>query len=679
MQPDKLVLMANQIGTFFATQRGDDPATGIADHLRKFWDPRMRAAIVAHLKAGGAGLRDDVRRAVALLETSVTTDLSQAAVDTPVLEKKTVEGGTNPMATYDAVRGEADVPVSRPGLLDRERIIAKPGYNRWLVPPAALAIHLCIGMAYGFSVFWLPLQTAVSRATGTAVGTCAGGAATFGDKLAGTAAALTSTTCEWTQFDLGWLYTLFFVLLGISAATWGGWLERVGPRKAGVVATFCWCGGLAIAALGVAYHQLWLMWLGAGFIGGIGLGLGYISPVSTLIKWFPDRRGMATGMAIAGFGGGALIGSPLAAFLINGFSGSLPYVGDFSFAGFKTPTSPGVWETLLVMAGIYFVFMITGSFMYRLPPPNWKPEGWTPPATSNAMIATGHVHLRNAHKTWQFWLIWIVLCMNVSAGIGIIGAASPMLQETFGGRLFGDPNIAFEQFNADNVKRAAAIGAAFVGLFSLFNIIGRFFWASLSDVMGRKTTYFLFFVLGFIAYASAPSLAGVGALAVFAAAFCLIASMYGGGFATVPAYLADMFGTQFVGAIHGRLLTAWSTAGILGPVLVNYLHDTRKAQGVPASNLYEQVFYVMAGLLVIGFLANLLIRPVNRKWFMTEEEVAAIQAQSAAQAARAQGGSYGIGKGSIFRPTALLAWLLVGIPLGWGVWITLQKAAILFQ
>jgi MFS family permease len=562
------------------------------------------------------------------------------------------------------------------GILSRNRIIAKAGFNRWLVPPAALAIHLCIGMAYGFSVFWLPLQTALSKATGTTVGTCAGKADTFAQKLQGTLTALTATDCEWTQFDLGWMFTLFFVLLGTSAAIWGGWLERAGPRKAGFVAALCWCGGMGIAAFGVAWHQLWLMWLGSGVIGGIGLGLGYISPVSTLIKWFPDRRGMATGMAIMGFGGGALIGSPLAASLINGFSGSVPYFGDFSFGGFKTANSPGVWETFLVMAAIYFVFMTGGAFGYRLPPARWIPEKWVPKANGSSMITNRHVHLRDAHKTPQFWLIWIVLCMNVSAGIGIIGAASPMLQETFGGRLFGDASVGFGAFDADQIKRAAATGAAFVGLFSLFNIVGRFFWASLSDALGRKATYFAFFVLGFVAYAAAPSLAGWGALAVFAAAFCLIASMYGGGFATIPAYLADIFGTAFVGAIHGRLLTSWSTAGIIGPVVVNYLHDTRKAEGVPPNLIYEQIFYVLAGMLVIGFLANLFIRPAAEKRYMSEAEVEALYGkETGPQALAAQG----IGRGAFIRPGVLLAWAIVCAPLAWGIWITLQKSIILFQ
>jgi MFS family permease len=552
----------------------------------------------------------------------------------------------------------------RVGLLDKARIIAHPGYNRWLVPPAALAIHLCIGMAYGFSVFWVPL----GRAVGVSQGLdhpipCPGDATTFFGKVGITAHALFATGCDWTQFDLGWMFTLFFVILGVSAALWGGWLERVGPRKAGFVAALCWCGGLMISALGVYLHQLWLMWLGSGVIGGVGLGLGYISPVSTLIKWFPDRRGMATGMAIAGFGGGALIGSPLATLLMNHFA---------------TPTSVGVWETFIAMGLIYFVFMLGGAFGYRLPPPGWKPEGWTLPQNSHAMITDGHVHLKDAHKTMQFWLIWAVLCLNVSAGIGIIGAASPMLQETFGGALFGDPSVGFAQFNDAQKAQAALVGAGFVGLFSLFNIAGRFFWASLSDKIGRKLTYYTFFTLGFICYAASPTLATLGMLAVFAAAMCLIASMYGGGFATIPAYLADVFGTQFVGAIHGRLLTAWSTAGIVGPVIVNYMHDNRVAQGVPADQIYYPIFYVLAGLLVAGFIANLLIKPLHKKWFMKPEEVETLQAADRAAAARVKTGSFGIGGGK-FNLTTLLAWAAVCIPLAWGVWITLEKALVLFE
>jgi MFS family permease len=535
------------------------------------------------------------------------------------------------------------------GILDRERIIAAAGFNRWLVPPAALCIHLCIGMAYGFSVFWLPL----SRAVGLTASKSCPDMSIFTE--------LVTTTCDWKVASLGWMYTLFFVFLGISAALFGGWVERSGPRKAGVAAAVLWCGGLVLGAIGVISHQLWLLWLGSGVIGGLGLGLGYISPVSTLVKWFPDRRGMATGMAIMGFGGGAMIGAPLANLLMNYF---------------KTPTDVGVWQTFLAMAAIYFVFMMIGAFRYRLPPTGWRPDGWTPPPATNTMITQHQVHLKNAHKTPQFWLIWWVLTLNVSAGIGVIGMASPMLQEIFAGKLIGHPELAFNALDASQKVAIAGIAAGFAGLLSLFNIGGRFFWASLSDYIGRKNTYYTFFILGIICYLLMPWSANAGSKAVFVSAVCIILSMYGGGFATVPAYLADMFGTQFVGAIHGRLLTAWSTAGIIGPVVVNYIREAQLAAGVPRAHLYDYTLYILAGMLVIGLICNWLVKPVNPKWYMSPEEVAKLQAATAA--GNATSGSFGIGKGG-FDWQAAVFWAFVGIPLAWGVWITLESAVKILQ
>jgi MFS family permease len=536
------------------------------------------------------------------------------------------------------------------GILDREHTIAKAGFNRWLVPPAALCIHLCIGMAYGFSVFWLPL----SRAIGLTAPKACPDISLFQE--------LFTTTCDWKVASMGWMFTLFFVLLGVSAAIWGGWLERVGPRKAGVVAACCWGGGLLIGAFGVYVHQLWIMWLGAGVIGGVGLGLGYISPVSTLIKWFPDHRGMATGFAIAGFGGGAMIGAPLANILMNVF---------------KTPTSVGVWETFVTMGVIYFVFMMIGAFAYRVSPVGWQPDGWTPPSEKKSMITEHHVHLNDAHKTPQFWLIWWVLCLNVSAGIGVIGMASPMLQEIFAGKLIGLPDLGFNALSAAQKATIAGIAAGFAGLLSLFNIGGRVFWASLSDYIGRKNTYFCFFLLGIALYALAPNFANMGSKALFVGAFCIILSMYGGGFATVPAYLADMFGTQFVGAIHGRLLTAWSTAGIIGPVVVNYIREFQLSAGVPRDKLYDSTMYVLCAMLVAGLICNWLIKPVNSKWYMSEAEVKKLQAASAKNEAAIQHGSFGIGKGGLDLKAGLF-WLFVGIPLSWGVWQTLLSAAKIF-
>jgi MFS family permease len=563
------------------------------------------------------------------------------------------------------------------GFLSRERTIASRDFNRWLVPPAALAIHLCIGMAYGFSVFWLPLSRAIGITQSKA---CPADMTFFQSVFA--------TSCDWKISMLGWTFTLFFVFLGSSAALWGHWLESAGPRKAGLAAAFCWCGGLVISAAGIYLHQIWMIWLGSGVIGGIGLGLGYISPVSTLIKWFPDRRGMATGMAIMGFGGGAMIGAPLADKLMHHFA---------------TPTSVGVWETFVTMAAIYFVFMVGGALGYRIPRDGWKPEGWNPPAAAaRKMVTSRHVHLDVAWKTPQFWLLWSVLCLNVSAGIGVIGMASPMLQEVFGGKLLG-LDLKFSELNPAQKTQIAAIAAGFTGLLSLCNIGGRFLWATWSDRLGRKLTYTIFFVLGFFLYATAPFAAHTGSVFLFVLCFCIILSMYGGSFATIPAYLADMFGTHMVGGIHGRLLTAWSTAGVLGPVLVNYIRDYQLDSGLPREAVYNQTMYILAGLLVLGLICNLRVRPVAERYFMTDEEVAADKKITTAAVKReeeeahadfedfveegleaagpvgsrklAPAAKQGVGS----RVMLFAAWAAVGIPLAWGVAITLQKTFALFH
>ena len=539
--------------------------------------------------------------------------------------------------------------------LGRERIIAGTHFNRWLIPPAALAIHLCIGMAYGFSVFWLPL----SRAIGVSgAQTCAAGTSLW--------TYLFTTTCDWPVSMLGWTYTLFFVVLGSSAALFGHWLETAGPRKAGVVAALCWSGGLLLGALGVRLHQLWLLWLGCGVIGGFGLGLGYISPVSTLIKWFPDRRGMATGLAIMGFGGGAMIGSPLADVLMKHFASG---------------TSVGVAPTLATMAGLYLVAMLLGAFGYRVPPTGWTPSGWTPPPPQAAKLkTTRHVNVNRALAVPQFWLLWAVLCLNVSAGIGVVGMASPMLQEVFGGRLIGNGG-ALATLATDQRAQVATIAAAFAGLLSLFNIFGRIFWASFSDFIGRKATYCVFFLLGLALYASAPWAGSAGHVALFVAIFCIILTMYGGGFATIPAYLADLFGTQHVGAIHGRLLTAWSVAGVLGPVVVNYIREFQLHRGLPADQAYNVTMYVLASFLLLGLLCNLLVRPVAERHFMSDDELAAERAKahetaSGARGVAVSGAPAAAGSSSL---SVALAWLAVGAPLLWGIWTTLTKALPLFR
>ncbi|MNH12070.1 Oxalate:formate antiporter [compost metagenome] len=373
---------------------------------------------------------------------------------------------------------------------------------------------------------------------------------------------------------------------------------------------------------------------------------------------------MATGMAIMGFGGGAMVGAPLAAALMNHFA---------------SPEGVGVWQSFVVMAVIYFVFMIGGALAYRVPPTGWKPEGWTAPLkkASNAMITHRHVHVSVAWKTPQFALIWLVLCLNVSAGIGILGMASPLLQEVFAGKLLGN-DLSFSELSSAQLAQIAAIAAGFTGLLSLFNIGGRFFWASFSDYIGRKNTYFAFFALGVALYALVPNMGHLGNIALFVAAFCIILSMYGGGFATVPAYLADLFGTQMVGAIHGRLLTAWAAAGVLGPVLITYLREYQLALGVERAAVYDITLYILAGLLVLGFVCNALVRPVADKYFMTDAQLAAEQALSHDQGnGNARVLEWHAAPGSL--PLVVAAWLLVGIPLAWGIWVTLQKTAVLFN
>ncbi|MBB3256073.1 MFS family permease [Paraburkholderia bannensis] len=459
----------------------------------------------------------------------------------------------------DSTRGTAAAPF-----FSKEATIAPPGFSRWMVPPAALAVHLCIGQAYAFSVFNSPLTKVIGITQ--------------------------SSPDDWTLTLLGWIFSLAIVFLGLSAAFGGKWLERVGPRRTMFTAACCFGGGFLVSALGVYLHQIALLYLGYGVIGGIGLGLGYVSPVSTLIRWFPDRRGMATGLAIMGFGGGAMIAAPLSVMLMKHFS---------------SDTSVGVAQTFVVLGVAYFISMTIGSIAIRVPAKDWKPAGWTPPATSGKLVSRSHVHIDQALKTPQFYLIWLVLFLNVTAGIGILGQASVMIQESF----------------KDTVTAGAAAG--FVGLLSLFNMGGRFVWASASDWVGRKNTYFIFFVFGAVLYYAVPQFAQSGNIVLFVLAYCLILSMYGGGFSTVPAYLADMFGTAFVGGIHGRLLTAWAAAGVAGPVLVNYVRAYQVAHGVAKADAYTMTVHIMASLLVVGFVCNLLVRRVHEKHHMSDAQLAA--------------------------------------------------------
>ena len=531
---------------------------------------------------------------------------------------------------------------------------------RWRVPPASIAIHLCIGSVYAWSVFNTPL----TRDLGV----------------------VASSANDWSLSSVVWIFSVAIVCLGLAAAFAGKWLEKVGPRFVGVVAAFLWGGGFIVGSIGISTHQLWLLYLGYGVLGGFGLGLGYVSPVSTLIRWFPDRRGMATGLAIMGFGGGAMIGAPLISALLETFQRAPEYLGAENMVALVTEEGrrfaetaagkvevviasanqaasfggeagvyvvgtgeTGAASTFLTLGIAYFIVMMFASFQYRVPKEEWKPEGWQPKpeASSKGMVSKNHVHIDQALKTPQFWLLWIVLCFNVTAGIGVIGVAKTMINEIFG-------NLAIV---------TAGFAGTYVLMISVFNMVGRFFWASTSDYIGRKNTYHCFFVIGTLLYLSIPFWAGMGnttALIGFYIATMIIFTMYGGGFATIPAYLADLFGTLHVGGIHGRLLTAWSTAGVLGPFAITYLRNMSVENAIadlaakvdpaafaskfgapmadlqklveaktvtvarlleiapagtvdPTSTLYNTTMYAMAGLLVLAFIANLLVKPVREK------------------------------------------------------------------
>ncbi|OUS28180.1 MFS transporter ['Osedax' symbiont bacterium Rs2_46_30_T18] len=553
--------------------------------------------------------------------------------------------------------------------LKKERIVAEEGFNRWLVPPASIAIHLCIGSVYAWSIFNPPLIKQIG--------------------------VVASAADDWTLSSVVWIFSTAIVFLGLAAALGGKWLEEVGPRMVGVLAAFCWGGGFIIGSFGIAYHQLWMVYLGYGALGGCGLGLAYVSPVSTLLRWFPDKRGMATGMAIMGFGGGAMIGAPLKTWLLSVFYQAPEYLGKVAdinliteggrrfaevagnkvevvvasvadMAKLPVPGPEGVYvvgtgdtgaaSVFITLGVVYFIIMIIASFSYRVPAKNWTPAGYTPPSKDESqkkMITTNHVHIDQALKTSQFWRLWIMLCLNVTAGIGVIGVAKTMMTEIFGSTLPGVVDASF--------------AATYVLMISVFNMVGRFFWASTSDLIGRKNTYHCFFLIGMLLYVSIPFVASsvsvepsVMWLVLFYGATMIIFTMYGGGFATIPAYLADMFGTLHVGGIHGRLLTAWSTAGVLGPFAITYLRQLSVDDAIsslaakidpqlfqqtfgagveqlqtlvaaktvtiaklmevapqgtidPTSSLYNTTMYAMAALLVVAFVANKGLKRVEER------------------------------------------------------------------
>lgn len=501
-------------------------------------------------------------------------------------------------------------------MLDREHTIAKPGFNRWLIPPAALAVHLCIGQAYATSVYKASLVQHFD----------------------------TSLTA------VGIIFSIAIVMLGLSAAVFGTWVDTGGPRRAMVAAALCWSTGFLVGALGIATTQLWLVYLGYGVIGGIGLGIGYISPVSTLIKWFPDRPGLATGMAIMGFGGGAMIASPVSSSLLKMYDTS----------GGDVASGSAVAKLFVTLGLVYLVVMLFGAWLIRVPADDWKPEGFDPSTVqSKALVTQDNVSANNALRTPQFWFLWIVLFCNVTAGIGILEQAAPMIRDFFR--------------SGDSTSVAAAAAAGFVGFLSLCNMAGRFLWSTTSDYIGRKNIYAIYLGVGIVLYALL-AFSGSSSTLLFALLAGGIISFYGGGFATVPAYLRDLFGTYQVGAIHGRLLTAWAAAGVAGPLIINGFLDAQGEPGNLNAGDYRPALLTMVGVLVVGFVANLLIRPVASR-FHEKGEVHDAAGGGGAAGVADEGHDVAV---SAAKPLLVVAWLIVAVPLAYGIYETVVKAAELF-
>ena len=505
-----------------------------------------------------------------------------------------------------------------------QRITAKPGFNRWLIPPAALAIHMCIGQVYATSVYRDAIQVHF-EASHTAIGI---------------------------------IFSLAIVMLGLSAALFGTWVDRNGPRRAMLASTTFWVSGFIIGSIGIFTSQLWMVYLGYGFIGGIGLGIGYIAPVSTLIKWFPDRPGMGTGMAIMGFGVGAMIASPLSTFFMDLYHGGAPEDG-------AVHSGQSVGYLFLTLAALYLVMMLFAAWIVRVPAPDWKPEGFDPAkAKKSTMISQGNVTANTAVKTPQFWLLWTVLFVNVAAGIGILEQANAFARDFFRG-------------DDGSTVVAAAAAAGFVAFLSLTNTLGRFIWASTSDKIGRKPIYMIYLGLGALLYFSLAAW-GNTSMALFIVLSGIILSFYGGGFATIPAYLRDLFGTLQVGAIHGRLLTAWSLAGVVGPLIINSFLDRAGGEpGTLTAEAYRPALYTMVGLLVIGFVANLLVRPVDEHHH-EESKQAGARESGLADASTPKDGPRTVEPAGTPVVPVPAAWFIVAVPILYGLTYTFINGTQLF-
>lgn len=396
--------------------------------------------------------------------------------------------------------------------------------NRWLIAAAAVGIHISIGSVYSWSVFTNPLRE----------------------------------KHDWGLSEISLTFSIAILFLGLSAAFMGHFVERYGPRISGMIASACFGAGLLGAGFADSIGSLYMLYFFYGALGGIGLGIGYITPVSSLVKWFPDRRGLATGLAIMGFGFASLIASPVIAKLINGI---------------------GISNTFYLLGAIYFALMFLSSLYLAPPPKDWQPEGMKDQDQKEEKKTKDLAQLtaNEAVKTVRFWALWSMLFINVTCGIAVISVASPMAQDIAG--------------------LSAGAAATMVGIMGLFNGFGRIGWATVSDYIGRPNVYTTFFALQTVAFLLLPNVTNAF---LFQILIYLILTCYGGGFASIPAYIGDLFGTKQLGAIHGYILTAWAAAGLVGPLVVSWIRET--------TNSYSLTLYIFTGAFVAALAISLLIR-----------------------------------------------------------------------
>ena len=396
--------------------------------------------------------------------------------------------------------------------------------NRWVIAIAGVFLQIALGAVYAWSVFRVPLSKQ------------------FG----------------WSISQVTLTFTISIFILGFAAFFGGLWMNRKGPRIVAMTAAVLY--GLGVFLASFSANKLWWLYLSYGFIGGLGLGLGYIVPVATLVKWFPDRRGLITGIAVGGFGAGALITAPVASRLIQ---------------------MVGVLPTFAYLGIAYLVIALIASSFMQNPPDGWQPEGWTPSAKQTAQRATHDYALAEALKTWQWWALWMLLFLNTSAGISVISQEGPIFQELTG--------------------VTAVVAGGMVGIASLGNGVGRVFWAWLSDLITRRVTFGVMFLVQVALFWFLPS---ITVPAVMTTITFVVLMCYGGGFGTMPAFTADYFGPKNVGPIYGLMLTAWSFASVFGPLYIARMRET--------TGHYAGALHVIAIVMAISILLPIIVRPPRR-------------------------------------------------------------------